>query len=105
MAGDEDKKSMVISTALTTFVAVAVTGAVGWATGVWNQGNEAIVRDQIEEIVKEILEEEMKTDSGMTQAEALVMVNATLVRIETTTNLNRDDIKDLRTAIRALAGE
>jgi hypothetical protein len=102
---DDDKKTMVISTALTTLTAVVITGLVGWATGVWSQGSEAIARDQIEAIAKEVIAEELETDSGMSQAEALVMINATLVRIETTTNLNRDDIKDLRTAVQALAGD
>lgn len=97
-----DKKAM-IATAVSTFIAVVVTGLVGWFTGVWNQGSEAVARDQIEAIAKEVIAKEMETDSGMSQAEALVMINATLVRIETTTNLNRDDIKDLRTAIQALA--
>ena len=102
---EEDKKSALLMTAASTLVAVMVTGLIGWATGVWNQGSAAMERDQIEEVAREIIAEEMKTDSGLSQAEALVMINNTLVRIETTTNLNRDDIKDLRTAVQALAGD
>ena len=102
---EEDKKTALLMTAASTFVAVIVTGLIGWASGVWNQGSEAIARDQIEAIAKEVIEEEMKTDSGMTQAEALVQINAALNRIETTTTLNREDIRDLRTAIQALAGD
>ena len=97
-----DKKAM-IATAVSTFIAVVVTGTVGWATGVWSQGSDALARDQIEAIAKEVIATEMETDSGMSQAEALVAINNTLIRIETTTNLNRDDIKDLRTAVQALA--
>ena len=97
-----DKKAM-IATAVSTFIAVVVTGMVGWATGVWSQGSDALARDQIEAIAKEVIAAEMETDSGMSQAEALVAINNTLIRIETTTNLNRDDIKDLRTAVQALA--
>lgn len=102
---EETKVSGLVMTAASTLIAVIVTGLVGWFTGVWSQGSDAIARDQIEAIAKEVIEAEMETDSGMSQAEALVMINATLVRIETTTNLNRDDIKDLRTAVQALAGE
>jgi len=97
-----DKRAM-IATAVSTFIAVVVTGMVGWATGVWSQGSDALARDQIEAIAKEVIAAEMETDSGMSQAEALVAINNTLIRIETTTNLNRDDIKDLRTAVQALA--
>lgn len=102
---EEDKKTGLLMTAASTLIAVVVTGLVGWFTGVWSQGSDALARDQIETIAREVIADEMKTDSGMSQAEALVMINNTLVRIETTTNLNRDDIKDLRTAVQALAGE
>lgn len=97
-----DRKT-IISTAVTTFVAVAVTGLVGWATGVWSQGSEAVARDQIEAIAKEVVAAEMETDSGMTQAQALVQINEALVRIETTVTVNREDIKDIRDAVQALA--
>jgi hypothetical protein len=102
---EESSKKALIMTAASTLIAVVVTGAVGWFTGVWNQGSEALARDQIEAVAREVIAKEMETDSGMSQAEALVMINATLVRIETTTNLNRDDIKDLRNAVQALAGD
>lgn len=97
-----DKKAM-IATAVSTFIAVVVTGMVGWATGVWSQGSEAMARDQIEAIAKEVIAAEMTTDSGMTQAQALVQINAALVRIETTVTVNREDIKDIRDAVQALA--
>ena len=99
----DDKKSALVMTAASTFVAIVVTGLVGWFTGVWNQGSEAIARDQIEAIAKEVVAEELETDSGMTQAQALVMINEALIRIETTVNVNREDIRDIRTAVQALA--
>jgi hypothetical protein len=97
-----DKKAM-IATAVSTFIAVVVTGTVGWATGVWNQGSEAMARDQIEEIARQVIAAEMTTDTGMTQAQALAQINSALVRIETTVNVNREDIRDIRTAVTALA--
>lgn len=97
-----DKKAM-IATAVSTFIAVVVTGTIGWATGVWNQGSEAMQRDQIEAIAKEVIAAEMTTDTGMTQAQALAQINSALVRIETTVNVNREDIRDIRTAVTALA--
>jgi hypothetical protein len=97
-----DRKT-IISTAVTTFVAVAVTGAVGWLTGVWNQGSEAIARDQIEAIAKEVIAEEMTTDEGITQAQALVQISQALVRIETKVEGVEDDVADIRQAVRALA--
>lgn len=101
----EDKKSALLMTAASTFVAVVVTGLVGWTTGVWSQGSEAIARDQIEAIAKEVIAEEMMTDTGQTQAEALVVIGQALVRIETKVEGVEDDVADIRTAVRALAGE
>lgn len=102
---EEDKKTALVMTAASTLVAVIVTGMVGWFSGVWSQGSDALARDQIEAIAREVIAEEMQTDSGMTQAEALVQINSALSRIETTTTLNREDIRDLRTAVQALAGD
>ena len=96
-------KNIVVSTAVTTFVAVVITGMVGWATGVWNQGSDAIEEDRIEAIAQRVIDAEMQTDSGMSQSEALVQINAALIRIETTVNVNREDIRDIRVAVQALA--
>lgn len=99
-----DSKSMLV-TAVSTLIAVVVTGMVGWLTGVWNQGNAAMQEDEIQRIVQEVLEKEMQTDGGLTQRQALSQINSSLVRIETVVNVNRDDIKDIRTAVRALAAD
>lgn len=99
-----DKKTLV-TTAATTAVAVLVTGLIGWMTGVWSQGSEAVARDQIETIAKEVIAAEMEMDTGMTQAEALVKISEALGRIETTVNVNREDIRDIRTAVTALASD
>jgi hypothetical protein len=99
-----DKKTLV-TTAATTAVAVLVTGLIGWMTGVWSQGSEAVARDQIETIAKEVIVAEMEMDTGMTQAEALVKISEALGRIETTVNVNREDIRDIRTAVTALASD
>lgn len=99
-----DGKSMLV-TAISTLIAVVVTGMVGWLTGVWNQGNAAMQEDEIQRIVAEMLAAEMQTDGGLTQRQALAQINQSLVRIETVVTVNRDDIKDIRTAVRALAAE
>lgn len=100
-------RSEAIATAVSTFIAVVVTGTIGWATGVWNQGSEAMERDQIEAIAKEVIAAEMMTDSGMTQAQALVQINESLARIDERVKAGfedvDEDISDIRTAIRALA--
>ena len=97
-----DRKA-IIATAVSTFIAVVVTGLVGWFTGVWSQGSDAIARDNIEEIVAEVLESELKTDDGMTHAQALSKINGALVRIETKVEGVEGDISDIRNAVRALA--
>lgn len=97
-----DKKAM-IATAVSTFIAVVVTGMVGWATGVWSQGSEAMARDQIEAIAKEVIAAELTTDSGMTQAQALVQINDSLARLDATLTVTREDIRDIRAAVQALA--
>ena len=97
-----DRKA-IIATVVSTFVAIVVTGMVGWFTGVWSQGSEALVRDQIESIAKEVIAEEMVTDAGVTQAQALVMISESLVRIETKVEGVEDDVTDIRNAVRALA--
>lgn len=97
-----DKKAM-IATAASTFIAVVVTGTIGWVTGVWSQGSEAVARDQIEAIAKQVIAEEMTTDEGITQAQALVQISQALVRIETKVEGVEDDVADIRQAVRALA--
>ena len=79
---EESKKTALVMTGASTLVAVVVTGIVGWATGVWNQGSEAIARDQIEAIAKEVVAAEMKTDTGMTQAQALGMTDAQRIFVD-----------------------
>lgn len=100
---EESKRSALVMTGASTLVAVAVTGLVGWTTGVWSQGSEAIARDQIEAIAKEVIAEEMTTDEGITQAQALVQISQALVRIETKVEGVEDDVADIRSAVRALA--
>ena len=97
-----DRKAILV-TAVSTLVAVMVTGLVGYLTGVWSQGSEAIARDNIEQIVAEVLEDELKTDDGMTHAQALAKINGALVRIETKVEGVEGDISDIRNAVRALA--
>jgi len=97
-----DRKA-IIATVVSTFVAIVVTGMVGWFTGVWSQGSEALVRDQIETIAKEVIAEEMVTDSGKTQAQLLVEISESLTRIDTKVDGVEDDISDIRNAVRALA--
>jgi hypothetical protein len=99
-----DSKSMLV-TAVSTLIAVVVTGLVGWLTGVWNQGNDAMREDEIQAIVQEMLDKELTTDTGMTQAQALAQINGALNRIESTVNINREDIRDIRSAVQALASE
>lgn len=104
---EESKKTALIMTGASTLVAVVVTGLVGWFTGVWSQGSDAIARDQIEAIAKEVVAEEMMTDAGLTQAQALVQINEALARIDERVKNGfedvDDDIADIRVAIRALA--
>lgn len=96
-----DKKTL-IAGAVSTLIAVVVTGAVGWMTGVWSQGSAALERDTIEAIVDARLSDALTTDNGLTQAQLLNEIQQTLVRIEHTGELNREDIRDLRNALRAL---
>lgn len=100
---DEEKKSALVMVGASTFVTLTVTALVGWFSGVWSQGSEALARDQIEAIAKEVIAEEMVTDSGQTQAQALVTISAALIRIETKVEGVEDDVSDIRMAVRALA--
>ena len=100
---EESKTSTLVMTGASTLIAVVVTGLVGWFTGVWNQGSDAIARDQIEAIAKEVIADEMTTDEGITQAQALVQISQALVRIETKVEGVEDDVADIRNAVRALA--
>jgi Zn-dependent alcohol dehydrogenase len=99
-----DKKSVLVTVA-STAIAVIVTGVIGYASGVWNQGSAAMQEDEIERIVEEVLDRELQTDSGMTQREALAQINNAVGRIESTVNINREDIRDIRNAVRALAAD
>lgn len=99
-----DSKSMLV-TAVSTLIAVVVTGLVGWFTGAWNQGNDAMREDEIQLIVQQMLDKELQTDSGLTQSQALSQINNAVTRIESTVNINREDIRDIRSAVQVLASE
>ena len=82
-----------------------ILGILGFFMGVFEKGAAAINEDQIETVVERMLDERLKTDSGVTMSQALVQINTTLVRIENTGNINREDIRDIRDALTVLASQ
>ncbi len=96
-------KSSIIGTAVSVVVTLIVTMAVGSIMGVFEKGSAAMERDAIESIVDERLNSRLKTDTGMTHAEALATINISVARIETKVQGVESDVQDIRNAVRALA--
>jgi hypothetical protein len=85
-----------------TAIGVAVVmGIIGTVMGVFNAGTAALDEAQIEVVIKRVLVRE----NGDTYGASLVSIDGTLIAINTNIITIKDDIKDLQSAVRALATE
>lgn len=59
------------------------------------KGTEALDRELIREIAKNVVKEELETDSGKTVGELLVEMNGTLIEVKTEVRLQGDALRAL----------
>lgn len=90
----------IISNVVTAIATAAVMGALAWAGGVFQKGTEASTK----EAIREVLAEEMKTDSGVTYGAALTKIGLDINTVSTRVEELKGDVDDLEDAILTLAG-
>ncbi len=94
-----DQKA-IVSNVVTAVVTAAIMGVLAWAGGVFQKGSEAATKDAI----REVLAEEMKTDSGVTYGQALTQIGLDINTVSTRVEELKGDVDDLEDAVLTLAG-
>lgn len=89
------------SNVLTAVATAIILGILGWATGVFNAGSDALTEDQIEEVIKRI----DVLDSGATYSATLSTIAIRLGTIDTRLGHIEEDIGDVEDAVGILAAE
>lgn len=90
----------IISNVVTAVATAAVMGALAWAGGVFQKGSEAATKDAI----REVLAEEMQTDSGISYGAALTQIGLDINTVSTRVEELKGDVDDLEDAVLTLAG-
>jgi len=93
-----DQKA-IIGSVITAVVTAAVLGIFAWILGVFSAGTDALDKEQIKQVLAEVL----VTDAGKTYAQTLSEVNGTLIAIDTKVEIVMGDIDKLEIAVRELA--
>ena len=78
--------------------AVAASVITAAIIGLWSsheEGQEALDREAIRAIAKEVVKEELETDSGQTVGELLVEMNGTLIEVRTEVRLQGEALRAL----------
>jgi len=85
-----------------TAVAVAVIlGIGGWLMGVFEKGTDAAAK----EVIRQVLEEELKTDAGISYAARISEIDGHLIGMETRVGILQTDVSDLEDHVRNLVSE
>lgn len=90
----------IVSSVVTAAVTAGVLGVFAWGAGVFNAGSDAIDKEQI----REVLQEEMQTDSGITYGAALNQIGLDINTVSTQVKELKDDVNDLEDTVLDLAG-
>ncbi len=85
----------------TAVATAAVLGLLGWATGIFSAGQDALTKQQIKDVVGEVL----IRDNGATYAASLASIDLSLASISTSVNELKGDVDALEVAVLALAAE
>lgn len=90
----------ILSNVVTAVVTAVILGIGGYFMGVFEKGNQAISK----EAIREVLEEEMQTDSGITYGAALTQIGLDINTVSTRVEELKGDVDDLEDAVLTLAG-
>ena len=90
----------IISNVLTAVGTAAVMGVIAWVGGVFEAGTAAIDKEQI----REVLQEELKTDAGKTYKARLSELDSEVIVLETRVGTLVNDVDDLEDTVFDLAG-
>ncbi len=90
-----------ISGILGTVAGAVIVGALAWIFGAFEAGTDALNKEQIRAVVKEV----MVTDAGKTYAETLAELNITLGSMNTRLSALETSATETRAAILLLATE
>jgi hypothetical protein len=94
-----EKMNPIVSNVITAVATAIVLGIGGWFLGVFEKGSDAAAK----ELVREVLQEEMKTDAGKTYAARISEIDGTLIGMETRVDILQVDLNDLEGAVMDLA--
>ena len=94
------KMNPVVSNVLTAVATAVVMGGLAWIGGVFSAGSAAIDKEQI----RSVIQEELKTDAGLTYSARLQEVGGEILVLETKVTVLEDDINDLEDIAFDLAG-
>ena len=97
----DDQAKGIAGNVVTAVGTALVLGIIGWATGVFSAGNDALNEARIKEVVNGI----MVTDTGATYAQTLASINTNLTVISTQVVELTGEVDDLEDAVLALASE
>jgi hypothetical protein len=86
---------------MTAVATAAVLGVLGFFMGVFEKGVEANNKEQIRDVLKEV----MVTDSGKSYGAALSEMNDVMIEVKTTVDIIQQDVSDLEDAVLELASE
>jgi len=95
-----EKMNPIVSNVLTAVATALVMGVLAWVGGVFNAGSAAIDKEQI----RTVLQEELKTDAGLSYSARLQEVGSEIIVLETKVIELKDDVEDLEDIALDLAG-
>ena len=94
-------KKVLTSNVVTAVVTAGVLGVLGWASGVFSAGQNALTEQQIRDVIKQV----MILDSGDTYAAALNSIDKSVGEINVSIGAIKEDIDDLEDSMAILAAE
>lgn len=95
-----DQKA-ILSNVVTAAATAIVLGFGGWALGVFEKGTAAADKEQIREVLAEV----MRTDAGLTYGQALSQIGLDINTVSTQVEDLQGDVDDLEDAVMMLASE
>ena len=95
-----DQKALT-SNVVTAVVTAGVIGVLGWATGVFSAGQDALTEQQIKDVIAQVL----VLDSGDTYKATLTSINIHLGSIDTSIGAIKEDIDDLEDSMGILVAK
>ena len=93
-------KKEILSNVITALVTAALLGMVGYFAGIFEKGQAAIDK----EMIRQVLQEEMQTDAGITYGAALNQIGLDVNTVSTKVETLTTEVNNLESAVIDLAG-